>query len=112
MGKTWTVINTIKDQTMTYENNENSGHKDWKQFGGRKCAGALEKSGRRRFGGEVGSGEGRSKWRRGRRLRERSRRRRRVRKGFPLQSPPLQISIDSMRRWLWGPGEWGLSRRL
>ena len=32
-------------------------------------------------------------------------------KGFPLQSPPLQISIDSMRRWLWESGERGLSRR-
>ena len=74
MGKTWTVINTIKNKTMTCENNENNGHKDWKQFGGRKCAGALEKSGRRRFGGKVGGGEGRSEWRRGRRLRERGRR--------------------------------------
>ena len=35
----------------------------------------------------------------------------RIGKGFPLQSPPLQISIDSMRRWLWESGERGLSRR-
>jgi len=35
----------------------------------------------------------------------------RIGKGFPLQSPPLQISIDSMRRWLWGLGKRGLSRR-
>ena len=53
------MINTIKNKTMTCENNENNGHKDWKQFGGCKCAGALEKPSRRlRVCGAGGAGCG------------------------------------------------------
>ena len=62
MGKMHTVINTIINETINRENNENNGRKGRKQFGGCKCAGALEKSSRRpsrcRSEGRVGADSG------------------------------------------------------